>query len=71
MEAQQDAKKEPLSLSSFLLLAVLGKGTYAKVLLVKKKDTGQVFALKSLKKEMILKRSTNQHIRNERAILVT
>ena len=60
-----------LSLDDFLLLTVIGKGSYAKVLLVKKKDSGEVLALKILKKEVIEKRKQEEHIKTERNVLVS
>lgn len=42
-----------VTVDSFLTLSVIGKGTYAKVLLVKKKDTGQYYAMKVLKKSWL------------------
>jgi serum/glucocorticoid-regulated kinase 2 len=44
-----------VSIQSFNLLTVLGKGSYAKVVLVRKKDNGKVYALKMLKKAYIKK----------------
>jgi serine/threonine protein kinase len=38
----------------FSLLSVIGKGTYAKVLLVRSKKDSQVYAMKSLKKKYII-----------------
>ena len=43
-------------LQQFTTLSVIGKGTYAKVLLVRKKDSKSVYALKSMKKKYIQKR---------------
>jgi Protein kinase domain. len=60
-----------LSIKDFRLLSVIGKGSYAKVLLVKRNSTGQVMALKSLKKELIEKRKQEQHVREEKDILVS
>lgn len=68
MEAEKKGKS--LTLNDFLLLSVIGKGSYAKVILVKKKDTGEVLALKVLKKEMIEKRKQEEHVRTERNVLV-
>lgn len=44
---------EPLSINNFTLLSVIGKGSYAKVLLVKKKDNDKLYAMKALKKKYI------------------
>ena len=41
-------KQENISIDSFYLHTVIGKGSYAKVVLVKKKDTGDIFAMKIL-----------------------
>jgi len=55
MEARNDSpKKDSVNLDNFLLKTVIGKGSYAKVVLVKKKDTGEIFAMKILKKKNIL-----------------
>ena len=47
-----------LSLDKFNMLSVIGKGSYAKVVLVKKKgsDDDRVYAMKILKKKYIEKR---------------
>jgi serine/threonine protein kinase len=49
---------------------VIGKGSYGKVLLVRKKDTGKNYALKILKKDEIMKRNQFEHTMAERRILV-
>lgn len=59
-----------ISLEDFYMLCVIGKGSYAKVVLVKRKDTGEIMALKILKKEMIEKRKQEEHVRTEREVLV-
>jgi len=40
-------------LENYTMLTVIGKGGYAKVLLVKKNDDGQIYAMKILKKKFI------------------
>jgi serine/threonine protein kinase len=45
--------KMSMSIEDFALLSVIGKGTYAKVLLVKHVKTDQVYAMKVLKKKYI------------------
>lgn len=44
------------SLEDYTRLSVIGKGTYAKVLLVRSKETKQVFAMKVLKKKYVLEK---------------
>lgn len=42
-----------IGIDDFSLLNVIGKGTYAKVILVKHKATGNIHAMKILKKKYI------------------
>jgi serine/threonine protein kinase len=42
-----------VSLDSFAQLSVIGKGSYAKVMLVRKKGNPKMFAMKILKKKHI------------------
>lgn len=58
-----------VNLDSFSLLSVIGKGSYAKVVLVRKIDTGELFALKALKKEYIEKKHQSNHVITERNVL--
>lgn len=55
----------------FEMISVIGKGSYGKVMLVKKKDTGQLYALKVLKKAEIIRRNQVEHTMTERRILVS
>lgn len=52
------------------MLSVIGKGSYGKVLLVKKADSSELYALKVLKKSEILRRNQVEHTMTERRILV-
>lgn len=62
-------KGESVKLDDFLLLKVLGRGAFGKVMLVEKKDTKELFALKSLHKENIIEKEQIEHTRTERYIL--
>ena len=54
---------QQIGLDNFNMLSVIGKGSYAKVVLVKKKDgDGRVFAMKILKKKFIAKRKQETHV---------
>lgn len=63
---------QQLTLDNFNMLSVIGKGSYAKVVLVKKKgdETDKVYAMKILKKKYIEKRKQENHVMTERNILV-
>jgi serine/threonine protein kinase len=60
-----------VSAKDFNQISVIGKGSYGKVLLVQKKDTGKRYALKILKKEEIIRRNQYEHTMAERRILVS
>lgn len=47
---------EHVTIDSFKLLKVIGRGSFGKVYLVQKRNTGEHFAMKTLKKDMILRR---------------
>lgn len=51
------------------MLSVIGKGSYAKVILVRKKDDGQLYAIKSMKKKYIEKKNQVKRVMMERDIL--
>jgi len=61
--------KEKVTKDSFELLTVIGKGSFGKVMQVKKKDTGQIYAMKVLRKEAIIARKQVIHTKAEKNIL--
>ena len=46
-----EEKKNYITLDDFLLLSVIGKGGYAKVLLIRKIKDNKLYALKVIKKD--------------------
>ena len=52
-----------------MILKVVGKGSYGKVLLVRKKDDDSIYAMKVLKKKYMRKKNQVEHIKTERQIL--
>jgi len=61
-----------LRVADFDLLKVVGKGAFGKVMLVRKKtgvDKGGIFAMKVLKKSMIIAKGQVEHTNSERSIL--
>jgi len=78
MPAQQDdpdldisiPKEMPkVSLEDFDLLKVLGKGGFGKVMLVRKKNTTDIYAMKVLKKEAVIRRNQGAPTKTETHLL--
>ena len=53
----------------FELLRVVGQGAFGKVFQVRKKDTGEVFAMKVMKKDRVLEKDHGEYVRAERNAL--
>ncbi|KAG6372996.1 kinase-like domain-containing protein [Boletus reticuloceps] len=63
-------RSEPLTIEVFELLKVIGKGSFGKVMQVRKKDTLRVYALKTIRKAHIASRPGEiTHILAERTVL--
>ncbi|KAF8331317.1 putative Serine/threonine-protein kinase gad8 [Cantharellus anzutake] len=61
---------ETLTIDSFDLLSLIGKGSFGKVMQVRKKDTGRIYALKTIRKAHIASRPGEiTHILAERTVL--
>lgn len=58
-----------MTINDFALLKVIGVGSYGKVMLVRKNDTGELLAMKVLRKEHLAKRNQIEHTKTERRVL--
>jgi serine/threonine protein kinase len=58
-----------IKVDDFTIMKVIGRGSYGKVLLVKKNDTNEILAMKILKKKEMIIRNQVIHIKNERKIM--
>ena len=65
----QKITNNKLTINDFSIIKVIGKGSYGKVLLVKKNDEDKVYAMKVLKKKAMIKRNQVEHIKAERKIM--
>ncbi|KAG8935804.1 AGC protein kinase Gad8 [Tulasnella sp. 418] len=60
---------QALSIDSFDLLKVIGKGSFGKVMQVRKRDTSRIYALKTIRKAHIASRNEITHTLAERTVL--
>ncbi|KAF2068608.1 hypothetical protein CYY_010065 [Polysphondylium violaceum] len=60
---------DKVGIEDFDLLKVIGKGSFGKVMQVRKKDNGRIYAMKVLNKKNILERKEIDHTRAEKNIL--
>eukprot|EP01084_Bolivina_argentea_P209337 356591_1 len=58
-----------LTINDFTFLKVVGKGSFGKVMQVRKNDDGKIYALKVLKKKELVKRKQVVHTQTERRVL--
>lgn len=58
-----------LNVDDFTIIKVIGRGSYGKVILVKKKESEEVLAMKILKKKEMIVRNQVLHIKTERKIM--
>jgi hypothetical protein len=68
-EQQEEEEDAKVCLDDFELLAVLGRGGFGKVMQVKHKVTGEVYAMKILKKSELRRRRQVERTQTERSIL--
>lgn len=57
-------------LAKYSTISCIGKGSYAKVFLVKNVDNGNLYAMKVLNKEKVELKKQERHVQSEREILV-
>ncbi|KAF9181159.1 AGC protein kinase Gad8 [Haplosporangium sp. Z 767] len=66
---KRDSANTPLTIDAFDLLKVIGKGTFGKVMQVRKRDTSRIYAMKIIRKAHIISRSEVNHTLAERTVL--
>ncbi|PVH96128.1 kinase-like protein [Periconia macrospinosa] len=64
------ATKSHMGIDQFDFIAVLGRGNFGKVMLAETKTTKQLYAIKVLKKESIIKNDDIESIRSEKRVFI-
>lgn len=59
------------SAEDFDVLSLIGKGAFGKVWQVRKKDSGQVYAMKVLRKKDVVQENLIEHTKTEREIMLS
>ncbi|CAI2354434.1 unnamed protein product [Caenorhabditis sp. 36 PRJEB53466] len=68
-DTSEAAKRDKISMEDFDFLKVLGKGTFGKVILCVEKRSQKLYAIKILKKEVIIAREEVAHTLTENRVL--
>ncbi|XP_034946325.1 RAC serine/threonine-protein kinase [Chelonus insularis] len=69
--SSKSSGKKKVTLENFEFLKVLGKGTFGKVILCREKATGHLYAIKILRKEVIIRKDEVAHTLTENRVLRT
>ncbi|KAK7677768.1 Serine/threonine protein kinase, AGC [Cerrena zonata] len=67
--AFQPNNGQSLTIDEFELITVIGKGSFGKVMQVRKRDTSRIYALKTIRKQHIVERGEITHTLAERLVL--
>eukprot|EP00612_Vaucheria_litorea_P005713 CAMPEP_0171460982 /NCGR_PEP_ID=MMETSP0945-20130129/5626_1 /TAXON_ID=109269 /ORGANISM="Vaucheria litorea, Strain CCMP2940" /LENGTH=526 /DNA_ID=CAMNT_0011987265 /DNA_START=456 /DNA_END=2036 /DNA_ORIENTATION=- len=62
-------KDKKVGLDNFKIIKVIGKGSFGKVFLVRDKLRGDIYAMKVLRKDNIIRRNQVEHTKTERNVL--
>ena len=63
-------RRQRMTEKAFEKIRVIGRGAFGEVWIVRKKDSGEILAMKKLKKDEMLKKEQVTHVRAERDVLV-
>ena len=67
---KMESVEKKLSYDDFQPLKLLGTGSFGRVLLVRKKNNGKLFAMKILKKSYLKRKHQEEHTKTERDLIV-
>eukprot|EP00276_Gloeochaete_wittrockiana_P003828 CAMPEP_0184646788 /NCGR_PEP_ID=MMETSP0308-20130426/3577_1 /TAXON_ID=38269 /ORGANISM="Gloeochaete witrockiana, Strain SAG 46.84" /LENGTH=459 /DNA_ID=CAMNT_0027077157 /DNA_START=65 /DNA_END=1441 /DNA_ORIENTATION=+ len=63
-------RRQKTTVKDFELLTIIGRGAFGEVRLVRKKDSGEILAMKKLRKSEMLRKDQVAHVKAERDLLV-
>ncbi|KAI9009529.1 kinase-like domain-containing protein [Gaertneriomyces semiglobifer] len=66
---KRNGQNRSLTIDDFELLKVIGKGSFGKVMQVRKRDTNRIYAMKIIRKSHIVERAEVAHTLAERTVL--
>mmetsp|Transcript_26018 Transcript_26018/g.25614 ORF Transcript_26018/g.25614 Transcript_26018/m.25614 type:complete len:97 (+) Transcript_26018:170-460(+) len=66
---QMRQKRQKITIFDFEPIAIIGRGAFGEVRVVRKKNTGEIFALKKMDKAEMLLKNQVQHVKAERDVL--
>jgi len=64
-----ESGNKKVTVNDFTVLKVLGRGGFGKVMQVKKKDSGRIYAMKAIRKENVLARNEIEHTLAEKEVM--
>ncbi|CAM9566566.1 unnamed protein product, partial [Phaeothamnion confervicola] len=67
--ADSGPPKQKVGLDSFKIIKVIGKGSFGKVFLVRERMSGDIYAMKVLRKANVIRRNQVEHTKTERNVL--
>lgn len=70
MKPEATKQKASVKLEDFDILKVIDKGSFGKVFLVELRDTGKLYAMKRIRKDILIEKGQIQNTYNERDILL-
>jgi len=69
-DAQRNTDEKKVGIDDFAMISIIGQGSFGKVVQVRMKDTGDIFAMKVLSKKNVVDRGELEHTISERNILM-
>jgi serum/glucocorticoid-regulated kinase 2 len=66
----KDRNSQEITLDDFTVRKVIGQGSFGKVFMVQQKTTGQIYAMKSIRKDVVIDAEQLENLRLEKHIML-